>query len=105
MRISFRPGSATAVRVSRVAVASVLMVVVVAVMMAPFTAAAAVLVVRVRVDDHLAVLSVDLALEAGGPEAGLSVARPHVLPEINSVMVSYFLAMLVAVAGKRDKYF
>ena len=74
-------------------------------MMAPFTAAAAVLVVRVRVDDHLTVLSVDLALEAGGPEAGLSVARPHVLPEINLVMVSFFLAMLVAVAGKRDKYF
>ena len=98
MRISFRPGSATAVRVSRVAVASVLMVVVVAVMMAPFTAAAAVLVVRVRVDNHLAVLSVDLALEAGGSEAGLSVARPHVLSEINLVMVSFFLAMLVAVA-------
>ena len=85
--------------------ASVLMVVVVAVMMAPFTAAAAVLVVRVRVDNHLTVLSVDLALEAGGPEAGLSVARPHVLPEINLVMVSFFLTMLVAVAGKRYKYF
>ena len=80
-----------------------MVVVVVTVMMAALTAPiAAVFFVRVRVDNHLAVLSVDLTLEAGGPEARFIVSRPHVLPEINLVMVNVFAKL--AVVRKKNNY-
>lgn len=63
------------------AVAAVFVVVVVAVVVLPV-----VLAVRVAVDHHLAVLAVNLALEAGGPEGGL--LRP-LLP-VDRRMVMYF---------------
>ena len=42
----------------------------------------AAVVVVLRVDNHLAVLAVHLALEAGGAEARLAAVRSHVFPEI-----------------------